>query len=77
MRRGTVGTVLVAAMFAAVIWAADAGAQVEQRGIDPNQGLSLVEVNVPNKGAAMRLQLEAESYGVQFNEHYLRHNRYG
>jgi hypothetical protein len=32
---------------------------------------------VPNKGAAMRLQLEAESYGVQFNEHYLRHNRDG
>jgi Zinc carboxypeptidase/Chitobiase/beta-hexosaminidase C-terminal domain len=30
---------------------------------------------VPNKGAAMRLQLEAESYGVQFNDHYLRRNR--
>src|SRR5262245_60981113 len=75
MRRGTSGFVLVAAMLAAAIWAANAGAQ--ERGIDPNQGLSLVEVNVPNKGAAMRLQLEADSYGVQFNEHYLRHNRDG
>jgi hypothetical protein len=44
----------------------------EQRGIDPNQGEKLVEVNVANKGAAIRLQVEAQSYGVEFNEHYLR-----
>ncbi len=59
----------------AVAWcggATIAGAQ--ERGIDPNQGESLVEVIVESKGAAMRLQLEAETYGVDFNEHYLRRN---
>ena len=44
------------------------------RGIDPNQGESLVEVTLSSKGAAMRLQLEADKYGVEFNDHYLRHN---
>ena len=44
------------------------------RGIDPNQGESLVEVSLSSKGAAMRLQLEAENYGVEFNDHYLRRN---
>src|SRR5687767_3462808 len=44
------------------------------RGIDPNQGDSLVEVTLSSKGAAMRLQLEAEQYGVEFNDHYLRRN---
>jgi hypothetical protein len=44
------------------------------RGIDPNQGLSLVEVNLPSKTAAMRLQLKAHRYGVEFNDHYLRRN---
>ena len=53
--------------------AGTASAQTEnERGIDPNQGGSLVEVNLPSKAAAMRLQLGAESYGVEFNEHYLR-----
>src|SRR5215210_1363109 len=55
---------------------ASAAAQ-EQRGIDPNQGESLVEVNFASKGEAMRLQLEAESYGVEFNDHYLRSNGNG
>jgi Zinc carboxypeptidase/Chitobiase/beta-hexosaminidase C-terminal domain len=49
----------------------------DDRGIDPNQGLSLVEVNLPNKAAAIQLQLEAEDYGVEFNDHYLRKNRNG
>jgi Zinc carboxypeptidase/Chitobiase/beta-hexosaminidase C-terminal domain len=49
----------------------------DERGIDPNQGDSLVEVNLPNKGAALRLQLEAEKYGIEFNEHYLRKNASG
>jgi hypothetical protein len=49
----------------------------DDRGIDPNQGLSLVEVNLPNKAAAIRLQLDAETYGVEFNDHYLRNNRNG
>ncbi len=49
-------------------------AQDPGRGMDPNQGLSLVEVSLPSKGAALRLQLEAKRYGVEFNDHYLRRN---
>jgi hypothetical protein len=49
----------------------------DTRGIDPNQGQSLVEVNLPNKAAAIQLQLEADTYGVEFNDHYLRKNRNG
>src|SRR5215210_5051347 len=49
-------------------------AEDEGRGMDPNQGESLVEVSLASKGAAMRLQLEADSYGVEFNDHYLRNN---
>jgi hypothetical protein len=75
MIRGTLGRVLGGACVCALLWAGAASA--DERGIDPNQGLSLVEVELQNKGAAMRLQLEAESYGVEFNEHYLRHNRDG
>ncbi|HZB75909.1 MAG TPA: M14 family metallopeptidase [Solirubrobacteraceae bacterium] len=51
-----------------------AQAQDEERGIDPNQGERLVEVGLPSKAAAIRLQLEAENYGVEFNDHYLRTN---
>ena len=54
-------------------WPAPLRRKATTRGIDPNQGLSLVEVDVA-KAAAMRLQLEAESYGVEFNDHYLRSN---
>jgi hypothetical protein len=58
--------------------AVTAGAAGESgRGIDPNQGLSLVEVDLPSKAAAMRLQLRASRYGVEFNDHYLRHNSDG
>jgi hypothetical protein len=65
---------LVAATLGALAWSsAPAGAQ-EQRGIDPNQGRSLVEVRLDSKAAAMRLQLEAETYGIEFNDHYLRKN---
>jgi hypothetical protein len=39
--------------------------------------LSLVEVNLPSKVAAMRLQLRAHRYNVEFNDHYLRRNRNG
>jgi hypothetical protein len=52
---------------------APAAAQVG-RGIDPHQGLSLVEVNLPSKVAAMRLQVRAHRYKVEFNDHYLRRN---
>jgi hypothetical protein len=49
----------------------------EGRGIDPNQGLSLVEVDVADKEASFRLELDAEKYGVEFNNHYLRNNANG
>ncbi len=65
---------LVGAFVCALAWGGGttSGRAADERGVDPNQGESLVEVNVPNKGAAMRLQLEADKYGVDFNEHYLR-----
>ena len=76
MIRGTFGRVLWTACVCALVCAGGAAA-ADERGVDPNQGLSLVEVNLADKGAAMRLQLEAESYGVEFNDHYLRNNRDG
>ena len=74
-RRG----VLVAASACLCAWMALTGAAAGQdaRGIDPNQGESLVEVDLPSKAAAMRLQLEAERYGIEFNDHYLRNNADG
>jgi hypothetical protein len=69
---------LVGACVCTLAWAGGAAAgRAEERGIDPNQGENLVEVNLPNKGAAMRLQLEAEQYGVEFNDHYIRHEADG
>jgi hypothetical protein len=69
---------LLAVSLCALIVAGAASAQGEgARGIDPNQGESLVEVNLSSKAAAERLQLDAESYGVDFNDHYLRHNEDG
>ena len=59
---------LFAAAISTLACAGVASAQ-ELRGIDPNQGKSLVEVNFASKGEAMRLQLEAETYGIEFNEH--------
>ena len=49
----------------------------DARGIDPNQGRSLVEVTLPNKAAAIRLQLADDSYSIDFNDHYLRKNADG
>jgi zinc carboxypeptidase/chitobiase/beta-hexosaminidase-like protein len=69
---------MVALSVCALALAGAAAAESEQaRGIDPNQGESLVEVDLASKAAAMRLQLEAESYGVEFNDHYLRKNSDG
>src|SRR5829696_6165262 len=65
--------IVVAATTCALVGTGVASAE-EERGIDPNQGESLVEVALPSKGAAMRLQLEDERYGVEFNDHYLRRN---
>ena len=68
---------LVVATTLALVLTGSATADDEQRGIDPNQGRSLVEVNLPDKAAAIQLQLKAEQYGVDFNEHYLRTNANG
>src|ERR671915_797917 len=69
---------LVALSLCALAWTGGAAASDEHgRGIDPNQGESLVEVHVPSKAAAVDLQLAAESFGVEFNDHYLRENRDG
>src|SRR5215218_8993297 len=65
--------VLVGACVCALAWAGGAAnGRADERGVDPNQGESLVEVHLPNKGAAMRLQVEAGKYGVDFNEEYIR-----
>ena len=52
---------LVVATLGALAWtgATPAVAQ-EERGIDPNQGRSLVEVTLDSRAAAMRLQLDAD-----------------
>ena len=69
---------LLAAVIVALTFTGGAAANGEEaRGIDPNQGESLVEVVLPDKAAAIRLQLNAESYGVDFNDHYLRTNANG
>jgi hypothetical protein len=67
---------LIAVAVCACTWVAATAAMANEtgRGIDPNQGLSLVEVKLPSKSAAMRLQLKAHRYGVEFNDHYLRNN---
>jgi zinc carboxypeptidase/chitobiase/beta-hexosaminidase-like protein len=66
--------IAVAATVCALVGTSVASAQDTERGIDPHQGESLVEVTLSSKGAAMRLQLEDERYGVEFNDHYLRRN---
>ena len=67
-----------ATSLSALLWTGSAlAATDEERGIDPNQGQSLVELTLPNKGAAMRLQLDAEKYGIEFNDHYLGRNADG
>ncbi len=59
----------------ALLWTGSAIAAVEEeRGIDPHQGESLVELTLPSKAAAVKLQLEAERFGIEFNDHYLRRN---
>jgi Zinc carboxypeptidase/Chitobiase/beta-hexosaminidase C-terminal domain len=68
---------LVSACVCAMAFGSGAAARADERGVDPNQGKSLVEVNLPDKGAAMRLQLQADRYEIDFNEHYLRNEADG
>ena len=78
MSFGRLPRALLAAVVIALMVTSGAIADGENgRGIDPNQGDSLVEVVLPDKAAAIRLQLAAESYGIEFNEHYLRDNANG
>jgi hypothetical protein len=49
-----------------------AASEDEARGVDPNQGRSLVEVHLDSKADAIALQLAADEYGIGFNDHYLR-----
>jgi hypothetical protein len=72
--RGTWRALLALSLCSLALAGGAAAESHDARGIDPNQGESLVEVNVASKAAAVRLQLEAESYGVEFNDHYLRNN---
>src|SRR3712207_401717 len=74
MQFGVARRAIVAGLLWALAAAGVASADEAERGIDPNQGRSLVEVDLPSKGAAMRLQLEAESLDIEFNDHYLRRN---
>jgi hypothetical protein len=71
------GALLALSLCALALTGAAAADSEDTRGIDPNQSESLVEIDLPSKAAAARLQLEAESYGVDFNDHYLRHNQDG
>jgi hypothetical protein len=68
--------VLAVAVLALAV-AGGATANAEERGIDPNQGESLVEVTLANKAAALELQADSESLGIEFNDHYLRRNADG
>ena len=71
--------VFAATSLGVLLWSGSASAATEdeQRGIDPSQGKSLAQLTLPSKSAAMRLQLDADRYGIEFNDHYLRKNRDG
>ena len=68
------GIAVAVTLFALGVTGVATAGEDPERGIDPNQGESLVEVTLPSKAAAMRLQLDADTYGVEFNDHYLRNN---
>jgi hypothetical protein len=75
--KGVGRSLAVVAGLALTIAASANAAGDDGRGIDPNQGRNLVEVHLPDKAAAIELQLNAETYGVEFNDHYLRHDGNG
>ncbi|MGH3010594.1 MAG: M14 family metallopeptidase [Gaiellaceae bacterium] len=68
---------LLAVSVVVLVVAGGATASGDERGIDPNQGESLVEVTLANKAAALELQADSESLGIEFNDHYLRSNADG
>jgi hypothetical protein len=68
---------VLVAVLALTLSGSAAAAEGETRGIDPNQGDNLVEITLPDKAAAIELQLNAEQYGIDFNDHYLRHESNG
>ena len=72
MRWGRKWRRIGAAVTLALAVTGTAAAADETRGIDPNQGRSLVEVHLDSKADAIALQLAADEYGIGFNEHYLR-----
>jgi zinc carboxypeptidase/chitobiase/beta-hexosaminidase-like protein len=75
--RGTWRLRFAVAAFALSVTGVAGADDGESRGIDPNQGRSLVEITLPSKADALRLQLGADRYGIEFNDHYLRTNRDG
>ena len=75
--RGVWRSLAVVAVLALTIAASANASEAEERGVDPNQGRNLVEVHLPSKAAAIELQLNAEQYGIDFNDHYLRHDGNG
>ena len=76
-RRGTWRAVLALSIVALAVAGGATASGDESRGIDPNQGDSLVQVIVPNKAAAYELQRQAEDFGIDFNDHYLGKNADG
>ncbi len=76
-RRGIWRALLVISVVAFAVAGSATASGGEERGIDPNQGDSLVQVIVPNKAAAYELQRRAEDFGIEFNDHYLGKNANG
>jgi Zinc carboxypeptidase/Chitobiase/beta-hexosaminidase C-terminal domain len=75
--RGTWRALLAISVAALVVAGVATASGDDARGIDLNQGDSLVEVTVASKAAALQLQKDAGDYGVEFNDHYLRENASG
>ncbi len=76
-RRGRWRALLALSIVALAVAGGATASGDESRGIDPNQGDSLVQVIVPNKAAAYELQRQAEDFGIEFNDHYLGKNANG
>jgi hypothetical protein len=75
--RGTWRALLVSSIVALAVAGGATASGDEGRGIDPNQGDSLVKVTLAGKGEALQLQKQSEDLGIEFNDHYLRRNSDG